>query len=40
MNNNKENMNRGYGIALISALILSTTAIFVRYLTKPFRFRR
>jgi len=36
MNNNKENMNRGYGIALISALILSTTAIFVRYLTQTF----
>jgi drug/metabolite transporter (DMT)-like permease len=36
MNNNKQNMNRGYGIALFSALILSTTAIFVRYLTQTF----
>lgn len=36
MNNQKENLNRGYGIALISALILSTTAIFIRYLTQTY----
>ena len=27
---------RGYGIALLSALLLSTTAIFIRYLTETF----
>jgi drug/metabolite transporter (DMT)-like permease len=33
---NTTNLSRGYGIALFSALFLSTTAIFIRYLTQTF----
>jgi drug/metabolite transporter (DMT)-like permease len=32
----KSNLTRGYTIALISAAILSTTAIFIRYLTQTY----
>ena len=31
------NRSRGYAIALISALILSTTAIFIRHLTQTYQ---
>ena len=34
---NVSNPGRGYGIALISAAVFSTTAIFVRYLTQTYR---
>jgi drug/metabolite transporter (DMT)-like permease len=37
MTSNRSNLTRGYGIALISAAILSTTAILIRYLTQTFR---
>lgn len=33
----RENITRGYPIALISAVILSTTAIFIRYLTQTYQ---
>jgi drug/metabolite transporter (DMT)-like permease len=33
---NKLNLTRGYSIAVIAAAILSTTAIFIRYLTQTF----
>jgi drug/metabolite transporter (DMT)-like permease len=33
----EENQSRGYVIALISAFILSTTAIFIRYLTQTYQ---
>lgn len=33
---NKSHLTRGYTIALISAAILSTTAIFIRYLTQTY----
>ena len=33
---NKTTLGRGYAVALISALILSTTAIFIRYLTQTY----
>ncbi len=33
---NRSNLTRGYTIALISAAILSTTAIFIRYLTQTY----
>jgi drug/metabolite transporter (DMT)-like permease len=32
-----ENLGRGYSIALISAVVLSTTAIFIRYLTQTYQ---
>ncbi len=32
----KTNLTRGYTIALVSAVILSTTAIFIRYLTQTY----
>jgi drug/metabolite transporter (DMT)-like permease len=32
----KANLTRGYSIALVSAVILSTTAIFIRYLTQTY----
>jgi len=31
------NVSRGYAVALLSALILSTTAIFIRYLTQTYQ---
>ena len=31
---NSSHLTRGYTVALISAAILSTTAIFIRYLTQ------
>ncbi len=33
----KNSLGRGYAIALASALVLSTTAIFIRYLTQTYR---
>jgi drug/metabolite transporter (DMT)-like permease len=36
MVSNNSNLTRGYSIALISAVILSTTAIFIRYLTQTY----
>ena len=33
----RENQSRGYAIALISAFILSTTAIFIRHLTQTYQ---
>jgi len=33
----RSNLTRGYAIALISAVILSTTAIFIRYLTQTYQ---
>ena len=33
---NKSHLTRGYSIALVSAAILSTTAIFIRYLTQTY----
>ena len=33
---NSSNLTRGYTIALISAAILSTTAIFIRYITQTY----
>lgn len=32
----ESNLNRGYAIALVSSAILSTTAIFIRYLTQTY----
>jgi len=34
---NRSNLTRGYSIAVISAVILSTTAIFIRYLTQTYQ---
>jgi drug/metabolite transporter (DMT)-like permease len=34
---NNSNLTRGYSIALVSAVILSTTAIFIRYLTQTYQ---
>ncbi len=34
---NQTNLTRGYSIALVSAVILSTTAIFIRYLTQTYQ---
>jgi drug/metabolite transporter (DMT)-like permease len=34
---NSSNPARGYGIALVSAAVFSTTAIFIRYLTQTYR---
>ena len=31
------NLTRGYSIAVVSAVILSTTAIFIRYLTQTYQ---
>ena len=36
MKANNSNLTRGYSIALLSAVILSTTAIFIRYLTETY----
>ena len=36
MKSNSSNLTRGYLIALVSAAILSTTAIFIRYLTQTY----
>ncbi len=36
LNPHRSNLTRGYTIALISAAILSTTAIFIRYLTQTY----
>jgi drug/metabolite transporter (DMT)-like permease len=36
MNSSTSNLTRGYGIALISALFLSTTAIFIGYLNNTY----
>jgi len=36
MTDTHSNLTRGYGIALISAVILSTTAIFIRHLTHSY----
>jgi hypothetical protein len=33
---NKTDLTRGYPIALAAAVILSTTAIFIRYLTQTY----
>jgi drug/metabolite transporter (DMT)-like permease len=33
---NKTNLTRGYSVAVIAAVILSTTAIFIRYLTQNY----
>jgi drug/metabolite transporter (DMT)-like permease len=33
---NRSSLTRGYAIALLSAIILSTTAIFIRYLTQTY----
>ncbi len=33
----KSHLTRGYTIALISAVFLSTTAIFIRYLTQTYQ---
>jgi drug/metabolite transporter (DMT)-like permease len=32
----RSHLNRGYGIALLAAAVLSTTAIFIRYLTQTY----
>ena len=32
-----DNLSRGYALAVVSAAILSTTAIFIRYLTQTYR---
>jgi drug/metabolite transporter (DMT)-like permease len=37
MEPNNSNLTRGYSIALISAVILSTTAIFIRHLTQTYQ---
>jgi drug/metabolite transporter (DMT)-like permease len=34
--NSKSQLTRGYSVALLSAIILSTTAIFIRYLTQTY----
>lgn len=34
---NNSNITRGYSIAVVSAVILSTTAIFIRYLTQTYQ---
>ena len=34
---NSSNLTRGYSIAVVSAVILSTTAIFIRYLTQTYQ---
>ena len=34
---NSSNLTRGYSIAIVSAVILSTTAIFIRYLTQTYQ---
>jgi drug/metabolite transporter (DMT)-like permease len=34
---NPSNLTRGYSIAVVSAVILSTTAIFIRYLTQTYQ---
>ena len=34
---NKSKLARGYSIAVVSAVILSTTAIFIRYLTQTYQ---
>lgn len=34
---NQTNLTRGYSIAVLSAVILSTTAIFIRYLTQTYQ---
>jgi drug/metabolite transporter (DMT)-like permease len=34
---NNPNLTRGYSIAVVSAVILSTTAIFIRYLTQTYQ---
>ena len=36
MKSSNSNLSRGYSIALLSAVILSTTAIFIRYLTQTY----
>lgn len=36
MKTNSSNLTRGYAVALLSALILATTAIFIRYLTETY----
>jgi drug/metabolite transporter (DMT)-like permease len=36
MDPNRSNLTRGYAIALASAAVLSTTAIFIRYLTETY----
>ncbi|MGA2488701.1 MAG: EamA family transporter [Anaerolineales bacterium] len=36
LTNSKTHLTRGYTVALISAVILSTTAIFIRYLTQTY----
>ena len=33
----RSSLTRGYAIALISAVILSTAAIFIRYLTQTYQ---
>jgi hypothetical protein len=37
MPTSRANLTRGYTLALISAAFLSTTAIFIRYLTQTFQ---
>jgi drug/metabolite transporter (DMT)-like permease len=37
VNKGRSNFTRGYTIALVSAVILSTTAIFIRYLTQTYQ---